>query len=214
MTLTELLTAVKAFGYGTEDDTFITTYLNMAYLDVAGRRKWRWNESYTSVSTTAATETTALPSHLFLGDLRSLTIDLPTPVFVYNSSEIDDRHRQPTSTTQAKPQLYTIVGNDILWYPTPDAIYTYRLYRWDAPTPLSSGGDTPAFPATYHQILVEGALMHIASRDHNPSRMQEHRDRYEMLIQEMSMKDRARTSNATHLYLPKSYGGLYDIHED
>jgi hypothetical protein len=102
------------------------------------------------------------------------------------------------------------VGTQLYWFPVPDAVYQYRLYVWTAPAELSGGSDTPAFSAAFHQVLVEGALMHLASRDHNMQGMQEHRERYETMIQLMAMKDRARNSGSTHLYLPTSYGGMYD----
>jgi hypothetical protein len=102
------------------------------------------------------------------------------------------------------------VGAFIYWFPVPNAVYSYRLYTWMSPFELSLPGDQPAFNSVFHQVLVEGALMHLASRDHNPSRVQEHKARFEELISNMAMKDRFRNSSSTHLFLPKSYGGMYD----
>lgn len=211
MDLTGLITGVKAFGYGNEDDDVITSFINMSYQDVVGRHRWRFNESTAIVTTTSGVATNAVPTSLYLGALRSLTDGVPNPVFVDNKSEIDDAHLYPQNVNRTStPRLYTIVGSLIYWYPVPNAAITYRLYIWTAPTLLSNGSDTPIIPANFHQVLIEGALMHIASRDHNPSRMQEHERRYEELIQQMRMKDQVRTTNSTHMYLPKRYGGLYD----
>lgn len=215
MTLTEMITNVKAFGYGSEDDTTITAYLNLAYSDVMSRYKWRWTESSTTVATTANIESTSLlvSSFIFVGDLMSLSSNVPTPVYVDNESQIDDLHRDlgALATDRGKPTVYTITGNLIRWFPVPDAVYSYRLYTWNAPLPLSGGSDQPAFNTAFHQVLVEGALMHMSSRDHNSARVQEHKDRYEQLITLMAMKDRFRNSGSSHLFLPKSYGGMYDI---
>lgn len=213
MTLTQLISAVKAYGYGSENDTMITTFLNLAYMDVVSRHKWRFTEGSITTQTVANTPATPiLSSYLFLGDLISLSSSVPTPKFIENKSQIEDLHRDlgATVTVRGKPTIYTIVGSNINWFPVPDAVYQYRLYIWTAPAELSGGSDTPAFNAAFHQVLVEGALMHLASRDHNMQGVQDHRDRYETLIRSMAMKDRSRNSGSTHLYLPTSYGGMYD----
>lgn len=209
MTLAELRTAVKAFGYGNEDDTFLTSWINTAYQDVAGRARWRWTEGISTVTTTGGLPTTTLPTSLYFGDLRSITSGLATPYYINNKSEMDDLHLR-TGLVNGTPQAYTILGPVIYWYPIPNAVYSYRLYVWNAPTLLAADGDTPTLPANFHQVLVLGAMMLASMRDHDTGRAQFYEGRYERMIQQMIMKDQARTTDSQHLYLPSGYAGLYD----
>lgn len=215
MNVAELKTAVKSFGYGTEDDTFIVTWLNLAYKDVASRRRWHWLEANTTVSTTANAEVSVLSTNLYAGIIRSVTAGLTSPTYYDSASEAEGSFRvgsEGGSARRGVPLRYTIRNSAILWDPIPDAVYTYRLEYWAVPTELSADGDTPShMPANDHQVLIWGACMYAAMRDHDPGRAQMWESRYEAKIRDMAAKDHVRTDDSKHMYLPRRYYGVYDI---
>lgn len=211
-----LVDRVKTFGYGNEDDEFIRTWLNMAYLDVATRKRWAWTEATQDVTTVAGQETTTFSSlsetPAFFGRLKPSTTGLLIPEYVDNMSFEDGVHRRHTIAT-GPPQYYTIWSGYLRWAPIPNDAYQYQMQYWAIPFELVNDADYPLVPPQYRNVLVVGALMHAADRDHNPQLYAQRLQYYETLIRNMFGHDWAKDAETRkRAAMPDSYGGMYDVH--
>jgi len=50
----------------------------------------------------------------------------------------------------------------LVFYPTPDAIYTVYGEYWKRPQVMSANSDEPVFPAQFHMLIVWGAVRYYA----------------------------------------------------
>lgn len=71
--------------------------------------------------------------------------------------------------SNASPQYWTI-DNDgsLLLGPAPDVAATIEMQYWSAPTELAADADEPNIPASYHMLLVWGALAEAGGFDSAP----------------------------------------------
>lgn len=135
------------------------SYLNDAYRDVINANPW-WPfleiQHDQSLVFTAGTRTMPLPVNVS----RVLSVYNLTAQFKCSSIEGHTQHvlRYPDQTETGPIQRYRIVGADMQVWPLPDQTTTLTVDYWQAPADLAAGVDVPAFPAQWHNALVEGAL--------------------------------------------------------
>jgi hypothetical protein len=210
----DLVTRVKTYGYGNTDDTFIKTWINMAYQDIATRKRWTWTEATQTVSTVAATATTLVEDlsaePAFMGRLKPNQISLSEPEYLDWMKYEQDTHRTMRTGT-GQPTTWSMFGGVIYWDPIPDAVYAYVMNFWMIPFELVNDTDYAMVPPQYRNVIVEGALMEAADRDHNPQLYAQRRERYEGMIRNMIGHDWAKQSESrSRVAMPGSYGGMYD----
>ncbi len=92
-----------------------------------------------------------------------------------------------TQTETGVPVSYRIREGKIDLYPLPTGVYTYTVEYLGKPGDLSADADLPAFPAQYHDILVEGALADAYADDGNAGQYTIHNDRFKELFQAMRL---------------------------
>lgn len=81
-----------------------------------------------------------------------------------------DRIFDERTDTQAQPEFYLRQDRKILLWPIPEQTYTIRFYFLKTLKSLLAGTiDTPNFPRTWHEIVVEGAISrgHFYQQDYN-----------------------------------------------
>ena len=213
LAFSDLVTRVKTFGYGDEDETFIKTWLNMAYQDVATRKRWSWTEAVEDVITTASTETVLFSAlsetPAFFGRLKPVTSGVIIPEYQDNM-DFEDNHTRHVTIATGQPSSYTIWANTIRFYPIPDAVYQYKLQYWAIPFEMVNDTDYPLVPPQYRNVLITGALLHAADRDHNPQLYAQRLQYYENLIRTMFGHDWAKDAETRkRVAMPDSYGGMY-----
>lgn len=117
-------------------------------------------ETSFSIATIAGTETIALPSGYL--SMRSIYVDGSpvAPINYVTPNQREDIWMQITS--QGKPKIYTILGNNIVFSPTPDAIYTVKGWyyqKFAALVTSSTNWLMTNAPGVYlYATLLEAAL--------------------------------------------------------
>jgi len=212
VTLDTLKTRVKAYGYGTVDDSMIEVFLNQAYSEVAGSFKWSWLEKSGTVVTATGAPYTLLPADLqWFGRLDSRSDGVPAPMYV---DEMDFRDYMPNrefTTGTGKPRHFSTFEGRFNWYPTPDAVYTYGIYYWRSITPLSSGSPTSLISDGDVDVLVLGALQRWAMRENDMAKMQTYGAQFEASVAQMMRNEKARQQQTIRrVKMPDHYHGLYD----
>lgn len=69
----------------------------------------------------------------------------------------------PTST--GRPYTYTVVGNKLVLYPTPDGVYPLAFRYWKLPSDMVNDTDTPEIPVQYHELLIAYAMKKAFQRE-------------------------------------------------
>jgi len=106
-------------------------------------------------------EYSALPADfLEIRDIR-LNTD-PVRSLEAISSEQQNQERQRFGNTSGKPKYFTIVGETVQLFPTPDTTYTMELAYYEKIPDLSSDSDTNWLLTKEPLIYVYGALVHSA----------------------------------------------------
>lgn len=185
MTLAQLRAAIEARGYG-PDSANHDIFINGVYRRLNGKRRWPWTETQGFLAAVVGNPdvaVTSLPSFLAIDAVR---IEFGTD---YRNLEYIDpqafRDRQHTNRTSSTPYCWTYFDDKIRLYPTPDRAFTVIVeYSLDVPD-LVAPTDVPVFPATFHEILVEGAVAEMAMRQRDDNAYAISNQRYEQLLVEM-----------------------------
>lgn len=136
-------------------DADIVTIINNGMQEISVMSDWAWLEETATASLTDSQQTVALPNDfdrlIALVDVdndEALTYMSPPRFFKLYGGDTNE---------STNPEVFTIFEGAIHLYPTPKADDTDRLllYYYEDVTTLSSGGDTPAFHAAFHPMLVE-----------------------------------------------------------
>jgi hypothetical protein len=137
----------------------VKVWLNSAQQTAVIQSEFRSQESTATVTTSANAATYALPTDY------SRLID-----FFYNEShellspmDVRDFDALPEST--GRPYAYAMRGNELVLYPTPDAVYTFTLRYWRLPKDMSADSDEPEIPAQYHDLLIAYAMQKAFMRE-------------------------------------------------
>lgn len=148
MTFLELRTELKARGFDYLSATRLGYLLNRVYLELAEEEDWPWLE---------ATATGAPP--LAITDLRTIESVINTT----NQAKLTPLDRRlitdmdyTLATTGTPSYYYTTGTTTVAVYPANTGVSLSVRY-WKVPTALSADGDTPALPARFHHLLVDGA---------------------------------------------------------
>lgn len=214
-TLSTLQTRVKQMGgYGTDDNTRIDAWINIAQEDVASRvEKWSWLEDAVNVSTTAGVQTIAVPAAVrTVGRLRPVTDNTPAPRYTdWDDFALGYFNRQAEGTTMVgTPYNYSLYNGNIVFDAIPDDVYTYSLQYYGRISTLTAS-DVSIIPAEDQDVLVYGALMYAAARDKDSSMMAYWQQMYEGKIRSMRVKNKMNQSESIKkIAMPNHYYGTYD----
>lgn len=154
MTLGEIKTALKRFGF--DDDDPLTAWINEAYRQFLDAYQWPFLEAISSEDTVVGVDSLNLPADFFSMITARITT-ASTNLEYMGRIQFENEIQDPTKT--GKPTIYTLVGMDgLVLYPIPDAVYTVRYYYKKFMSPLVDDIDVPFIGLSYyHYTLVQGA---------------------------------------------------------
>lgn len=157
-TYTELQAAISNWMHRNNLTGDIPDFIRLAELRIRTRLQERVMEVAASFNTTAGVEYALLPSDLVA--IRSLSIPSVEATLDYMSP--DEFNQQFDPAVSGQPRCYTIIGEQVYFGPTPDAVYAVMaMYRFDMPA-LSDSAPTNSLLAKWPNIYLFGALTEAA----------------------------------------------------
>lgn len=160
MNLGAIRTAVLRRLPADYDTTALADLINNAVHYVEVLEDWPWQEAKTTFSTSAGTDT--YTPAVASGDVWLRTTELlvtsggiTAPLVRQPVRYLDDRW---ASNIQGIPVEWAVTGDQIVFRPTPDGVYTITHRYIKAQPDLSADSDSPLSPAVFHGIYVEHAL--------------------------------------------------------
>lgn len=139
-----------------------TAAINEAGMEIESEqlREWMFTQETMSVTATAAGDT--LPTACRA--IGYVVLDSEGRRLAYKPMHIDLLERgDPSLWGGGTPESWDAVGRLLYLRPYPAAATTVTLGMLSAWVDLSAMTDTPALPAHFHHVLLDGALMRIAS---------------------------------------------------
>ena len=165
MTLAQLRTALQTRGYATDTATQQTELLNAVYREIAGVRRWDWMEATTTAPCVVGTETvTPVATDILAVDALRILSGTSYYLLDYEPPQ-QFKERSYVDRDVGTPQYWTYSQGAYRLWPRPDKTYTVDIDYVKDPADLSADGDTPLLPATYHDLLIWGAVRDITFRE-------------------------------------------------
>lgn len=169
MNLGQLRTSLQTRGYDTDTATQQNELLNSQYRDVCATLKWPFMEKQdTSLATTQGVVSVSLASIADLVTVDAVRLVQGTDYFNLQALPTQDlRNLEHVDRQTGRPHYWTQHAGLIRFYPIPDGVYQITLdYIFDPPDLGTIAGDldTPLFGATFHDVLVWGAVEELAFR--------------------------------------------------
>ncbi len=180
-----LLASVASWINRTDLTATIPDFVTMAEAKISRDLRLRKQIISSTLSTVAGTRGVALPSDWL--QFENVSIDgNPERQLTYAPVEhLDSVY--PNGNPYEKPSLYTIEGDQILFGPTPDAIYTVNIFYYQRFTALSSGAN---WLFTNHpNIYLYCCLMYAFQFVGNAKRTAEFLDLYEKDVLALQHQD-------------------------
>lgn len=116
-------------------------------------------EATAPLTTVAAQRTNSLPTRFV--QARALYVS-GTPYKRLEFRSMAEYWSIYASQTSAKPTVYTIVGENVVWGPVPDTAYTVTVDHYARPAALSSNTDTNAVLTRWPGLYLYPALLEAA----------------------------------------------------
>jgi hypothetical protein len=110
----------------------------------------------TAISTTAGTREYSLPTGFVQMKEFHLSTDPITPL-AYITPEM--MSRMQAGSTKAKPQVFTIIADNVRLGPNPDAVYTTSMLYYKAFTALSDSATTNDMLTNNPDVYLYGTLL-------------------------------------------------------
>lgn len=137
----------------------VPEFISLAEDRIYGTLRVRELETNADLTTVASQRTNALPTGylqfraLYVAGSPNRRLEYRTPVNYWSIY---------ASSTAAKPVVFTIEGENVLFGPVPDAIYTVTTLYYKELTAFSSDSDSNALFLKYRGLWLYGALLEAA----------------------------------------------------
>ena len=125
-TYADLQTSIAAWLKRSDLTSIIPDFITLAEARIARDLRLRRQVVTTSLSTVAGTQSVSLPSDFLEAENISLSSTTPPGALSVVTPEILDR-KYPENYVTGQPRVYTVLGDKVLFGPTPDAVYTVSL---------------------------------------------------------------------------------------
>lgn len=138
-TYSDLQTSVAAWLNRSDLTAVIPDFITLAEARIARELRLRRQIGTATLTTVSGTQGVSLPSDFLEAENLTLPATSPPGALSVVTPEILDR-KFPEAYVTGQPRVYTVVGDKILFGPTPDAAYAISLdyyQRWAA---LSASG--------------------------------------------------------------------------
>ena len=159
-TYSDLQTSIANWLKRSDLTSIIPDFITLAEARIARDLRLRKQVVKTSLSTVAGTQSVSLPSDFLEAENISLSNTTPPGALSVVTPEILDR-KYPEAYVTGQPRVYTVLGDKVLFGPTPDAVYTVSLdyyQRWAALSATPTNWLLTNHPNVYlFAALAEGA---------------------------------------------------------
>lgn len=157
-TLSELKAAVADWANRSDLTSQIATAVTLCEARMSRDLKVRSLEQRATASLTAGDPYTLLPSDLRA--LRAVKLNT-TPIAVLEYVTPNTMDVTYSSGTTGAPRVFTVVGGEIRWAPTPDSAYTAEIVYSVGITNLASDSDTNTILLRYPDAYLAGTLAEV-----------------------------------------------------
>lgn len=141
----------------------IPDLIYLAEVRIRTRLTERVSDIVAAITTTAGVEYATLPADFL--SVKSLSIPGVMPTIDYMAPDEFNQMFEPG--VSGTPRCYTIIGDQIYFGPTPDAVYSITaMYRFDMP-PLTDTAQLNGLLAKWPNIYLFGALVEAADFSRN-----------------------------------------------
>lgn len=182
---TDLQASVASFLHRSDLTSQIPDFITLAEHKIFCDLNSRLQDTVTTLSTVANTETVALPSDFI--NARTVTITSSTPAIPLDYKSPDQYQAEFPWGSTGTPRAYTIIGSNLYLAEVPDAVYTIRLV-YQQKVPALSGGTNwlmTSFPAVY----LYGTLSVAASNLKDDAALQKWEGLYQQAIAGVNGQD-------------------------
>jgi hypothetical protein len=126
----------------------VKRWLNQAQRHIVISSEIRTQQAAESVVTTTGDSSYVMPANF----ARLIDFFYPAEPGLITPDDIRDFDTLPESS--GRPTVYTVRDNELILYPTPDAIYSFTLRYWKLPIDMVADTDTPELPVQDQELLV------------------------------------------------------------
>lgn len=153
--------------------------------------KWMWNQgSYPTVIGTSTYDLDTILTYPAASVVRDTVkiyeVSVADQSFVTYEDWGDFSVRLVGATQSGRPQIYSIrPDNQMVFWPTPDKIYTVNQDYFRTPQVLAANGDTPEAPSQFHDAIMFKALTYYAAHDEATLTFQDATANYRRILRRM-----------------------------
>lgn len=135
--------------------------INNGLVNFAAEREWYWLDATTTLTTSVGVGTLTLPANCT--QIHTLNTETGSPGGVSELDLVQYRELLRSGNSQTNiPRVYSLIGNQIILAPVPNAIYNLYLYYQQAETVLTNDSDQILCPDFYADVVVTYAALDAA----------------------------------------------------
>jgi hypothetical protein len=199
MSYLQLQQEVLSFQFSENYRELIKRWLNTAQRKAVQQSEFRTQEEVKAFTTAASDATLELPADF------SRWIDFYDTGSKWPLTPLEKAEYDALEGSSGRPTAYTVVGNQITLWPTPDAAYSLSLRYWRLPADMVADGDEPEIPAQYHEILVAYAMQKAYARENDYTSSRFWKEEWEAGVAKIRGEVQADTFSG-----PKQVGGSWN----
>jgi hypothetical protein len=189
-TYSDLLASVAAWLNRSDLTAVIPDFVSLAEGRIARDLRLRKQVVNTTLSTVAGTQAVTLPSDFLEAENLVVTNTSPAGALSVVTPEYLDRKFPESANYTGQPLVYTIIGDTLVFGPTPDGVYTVDMSYYQRFTALATASTNwllTNHPAVYlNACLVEGSA-YLMDAD----KAQAYESRYQAAINDLQFRDDA-----------------------
>lgn len=223
MTIDEIITAVKGYGYSDDLTSVIENAINAADRDIQGSARYPWNEARATGAIVANERTINYADLSFQGDRTFSRVDavyftdlVSNPDYWsnarYENPDVVLEEFQLNPSATGPPEIWSMYNGQIIFYPNADGPYTVvaDVILTSDFEKLASAANTyvPRTPVDYHDLYVFYAVRLLAARERDWSQFQfadrQYKELKQQMISNVGLKQR---QNSTHVRQSHFYDG-------
>ena len=154
---TDLQSTIADYLARSDLTTQIPLFIQMAENRLRRDLRIRQMLKVVTTSTTSGDATVALPTDFL--EMRDIHIEAnPIHTLIYQNPSNFFRNAKAATLNEGYPNIYTVMGSEFQFAPTPDAAYTLKMVYYASPTYLSSTNSSNVFLANCPDLLLYASL--------------------------------------------------------
>lgn len=178
-------------------ESLVGTWLNDAQRKAVLQSEFRTQIEAKAFTTTSGDATLELPADFArLADFYDAENE---PMLSLDLREYDE-----LEAASGRPTAYTVVGDQITLYPSPNGSYGLSLRYWRLPQDMVADGDEPEIPAQYHEVLIAYAMQKAYARENDWSASRFWKEEWEAGVAKMRGEVQSDTFSG-----PRQVGGTW-----